>query len=127
MRLIDADEAIKALGVAYFDKGIQSAKDDPCVIDAMTDWAIRQIKAMPTIGGWVPCSERLPDACGKYLVTMKWNDDSGDEHITIKTTWYGEWDGIGWGWAEIFDIVAWMPLPEPYSIESDGIEEETDE
>lgn len=48
-RLIDADEAIKALSVAYFDKRIQSAKDDPCVIDAMIDWAIRTIKAMPTI------------------------------------------------------------------------------
>ena len=68
---------------------------------------------------WIPCSEKLPDACGKYLVTMKWhttkwNGDIEDEHITIKTAWYGEWDDIGWGWSEIFDVLAWMPLPEPY-------------
>ena len=72
-----------------------------------------------SLNGWIPCSERLPDACGKYLVTMKWhttkwNGDIEDEHITIKTAWYGEWDDIGWGWSEIFDVLAWMPLPEPY-------------
>ena len=71
---------------------------------------------------WIPCSERLPDACGKYLVTMKWNDDSGEEHIVIKATWYGEWDDIGWDLAEIFDVVAWMPLPEPYNEQTERSE-----
>ena len=40
--------AIDALRVAYWDYDIQSVKDDPCVVDAMTDWAIRQIKALPS-------------------------------------------------------------------------------
>jgi hypothetical protein len=39
--------AINALRVAYWDDNIQSAKDDPCIVDAMTDWAIRQVKALP--------------------------------------------------------------------------------
>ena len=45
-----------ALKKAYWDKNLQAAKDDPCVIDAMTDWAIRQIKALPSAerhGKWV--------------------------------------------------------------------------
>lgn len=60
MRLIDAEKAVEELSVAYWDKGIQAAKDDPCIVDAMTDWAIRTIKAMPTMGDWIACSERLP-------------------------------------------------------------------
>ena len=44
---ISRQAAIEALRVAYFDNNIQSAKDDPCIVDAMTDWAIRQVKALP--------------------------------------------------------------------------------
>ena len=39
--------AIDALKKAYWDKNIQSTRKDPCVVDAMTDWAIRQVKALP--------------------------------------------------------------------------------
>ena len=27
----------------------------------------RLIKSQPKIGGWIPCSERLPDKDGKYI------------------------------------------------------------
>lgn len=47
-RLIDEQAAIDALKKAYWDTNIQSAKSDPCIVDAMTDWAIRQIKALPS-------------------------------------------------------------------------------
>lgn len=46
--LISRQAAIDALKVAYWDKEIQSAKDDPCIVDAMTDWAIRTIKELPS-------------------------------------------------------------------------------
>ena len=46
--LISRQAAIDALRVAYFDDNIQSAKDDPCIVDAMADWAIRQVKALPS-------------------------------------------------------------------------------
>lgn len=49
--LILRQDAIDAIRTAYFDKDIQSAKDDPCIVDAMTDWAIRQIKNVPTFLG----------------------------------------------------------------------------
>ena len=45
---ISRQAAIDALKVAYWNNDIQSAKDDPCIVDAMTDWAIRQIKALPS-------------------------------------------------------------------------------
>ena len=46
--LISRQAAIDALRVAYWDDNIQSAKDDPCIVDALTDWAIRQVKALPS-------------------------------------------------------------------------------
>ena len=46
--LIERQAAIDVLREAYWDKNIQSAKDDPCIVDAMTDWAIRQIKVLPS-------------------------------------------------------------------------------
>ena len=46
--LISRQAAIDALKVAYWDNDIQSAKDDPCIVDAMTDWATRQLKALPS-------------------------------------------------------------------------------
>lgn len=61
-KIIYAEDAIDALRVAYWDENIQSAKDDPCIVDAMTDWAIRQIKALPSAqpqrmkGKWIDCS-----------------------------------------------------------------------
>ena len=47
-RLISEQAIVDVLRKGYWDKNLQSAKDDPCVIDAMIDWAIRQIKAIPS-------------------------------------------------------------------------------
>ena len=44
---IDREAAIEKLRVAYFDSEIQSAANDPCIVDAMTGWAIRQTKSVP--------------------------------------------------------------------------------
>jgi len=53
--MVSRQAAIDALRVAYWDDNIQSAKDDPCIVDAMTDWAIRQVKALPSAQpeGWL--------------------------------------------------------------------------
>lgn len=46
--IISRKAAINALKKAYWDNDLHAAKDDLCIIDAMTDWAIRQIKALPS-------------------------------------------------------------------------------
>lgn len=46
--LIDRQAAIEELKEAYWNRLIQSAKDDPCIVDAMADWAIRKIKGLPS-------------------------------------------------------------------------------
>ena len=56
--LISREQAINELKLAYFNKDLQSAKDDPCIVDAMTDWAIRTIRRLPSV---------TPD-CGCHMV-----------------------------------------------------------
>lgn len=65
--------------------------------------------------GWIPVSERLPkkneyvdDVCKYYLI----QDEYGDMHVAHLS-------GRGWEHIESIralgcDVVAWMPLPEPY-------------
>ena len=56
---------------------------------------------------WIPCSERLPDQNGKYLVVGR------QKAINILKfdggRWYGKWG-----------VVAWMPLPSPYREETES-------
>jgi len=60
---------------------------------------------IPSAQQWIPCSERLPDQNGKYLVVGR------QKAINILKfdggRWYGKWG-----------VVAWMPLPEPYREEA---------
>ena len=46
---VSREAAIDALKQAYWNKDMQNAKDDPCIVDAMTDWAIRTIKDLPSV------------------------------------------------------------------------------
>ena len=54
---------------------------------------------------WIPVTERLPEENGCYLVSVK-NDH---ERRYSKTAWFGKDT-----WFARQDIIAWMPLPEPY-------------
>lgn len=61
---------------------------------------------------WIPCSERLPEKSGKYLVSCKANAYS---NITTTAQWqnrYKYWymTGARSHWR----VDAWMQLPEPY-------------
>ena len=59
---------------------------------------------------WIPISERLPEIHNymqEYIVTIKGN--------LIRTAFFTETNGKSW-WS-IDDVIAWMPLPEPYKQE----------
>ena len=82
---------------------------------------ISNIQSQPTITQpepkWIPCSERLPEESGQYLITVKYKPVEGYEDVYAE---HGEWDGEEWDnfcfghCGEVESIVAWMPLPEPY-------------
>lgn len=64
---------------------------------------------------WIPCSERLPkedefvgNVCKYYLI----QDEYGDMHVAHLSS--RGWETIESVKALGCDVVAWMPLPEPY-------------
>lgn len=55
---------------------------------------------------WIPCSERLPEANGNYLVTGR--QGAVNKRKFEDGRWYGNWA-----------VTAWMPLPARYKEDAD--------
>lgn len=67
---------------------------------------------------WIPCSERMPEEAYGCLVTvMDCEAYSMEDFENIYPKFVG-WDGETWndgdGEEIAFEVIAWMPLPEPY-------------
>lgn len=67
---------------------------------------------------WIPCSERLPDEKVEVLVTTKRGNITTAERYSANKCFI--YDGAAG--ADINDIIAWRPLPQPYKAE--GSDEE---
>lgn len=76
-------------------------EEEKLIIGFLKDTAESFMRENQSAQQWIPCSERLPDQNGKYLVVGR------QKAINILKfdggRWYGKWG-----------VVAWMPLPEPY-------------
>lgn len=99
-RYIDADKVVDIMRGAYWDEDIQSAKGDPCVIDAMIDWSIRQVKDAPT--------EDVTPVIHSHWVRMYNNDwlcsncdNVLDESTDLNDIRYCSWCGAKMDEAEI--------------------------
>lgn len=58
---------------------------------------------------WIPVTERLPKEDGSYLVSGKWGsgkESVGDCEFSVEDGYFQ----TAWN----FDVLAWMPLPEPF-------------
>ena len=94
------------------------------------DLAIKVLDQEKKTGRWIPCSERLPEKNGRYIVTRGlkacgslWNrvyivNYSDLMGLCKEKMW---WSGnVGKSDFERHDdVLAWMPLPEPYKEESE--------
>lgn len=92
---------------------------------------MEEVENLPsTQSQWIPCSKRLPEANGRYLVTRglnacgaMWNrvyiiNYSDLMGLKSERIWWG--GNVGKSDFERFDdVIAWMPLPESYRGESD--------
>lgn len=62
--------------------------------------------------GWIPCSERLPSFDGAFICTAKEVEESLELiYSSFDNSWMDEFDGE-------YEVIAWMPLPQPYKEES---------
>ena len=81
-------------------------------------------------GEWIPCSERLPEDSGDYLVCPSDSvlEDYSDFSEVMIMPYDADCEAFGW-WVERYDpislgyvdsdfnefeVLAWMPLPEPW-------------
>ena len=82
---------------------------------------IDAIKALPSAQpepNWIPCrwhteKENLPQECKSVLVCVKgnWGYQIG---VSYRTD-YNRWEGFG-----RVNVIAWMPLPEPWKGDNNG-------
>lgn len=80
-----------------------------------TEELVRRIKEEYDITDeWIPCSERLPSESGDYLCTIPLDADETYTEVLMfhKGRFYEDDDE--WGATYHDDVLAWMPLPEPY-------------
>lgn len=80
-----------------------------------TDIAIQALEQT----SWIPVSERMPEKTYGCIVTvMDTNPMTCDEFENIYPDFVG-WDGENWNDADgdsiPFEVIAWMPLPQPYA------------
>jgi hypothetical protein len=65
---------------------------------------------------WISVSDRLPGKPDYYLVTLG-DESSPDRDVDISAYFGNDWD-----WRPIDEILAWMPLPEPWKGDTDETE-----
>lgn len=105
---------------------VADEKEEEEIQNVMADVVTPIVFSQPTIEmpSWIPCSERLPEESVPVLVCFT---DWQTQEKTIDVSCLRDrnlWDDHG---RYNKECVAWMPLPEPYSIKSDGIGGEQNE
>ena len=131
MRLIDAD-ALKN----YIQNGLEDVryffKDNGKRAEKVIEGICEDIDEQPTIElpKWIPCSDRLPDIKDNHVssVVIVYCDSGAYGFAQLEENIFGQ---VGWDCERdddyhepLGEVVAWMPLPEPYEqdVRGDAVE-----
>ncbi len=117
------DEAIKIYASnAEYERthgNLQGCLDFRQLAEWLKDYK-RLIEQEPQTG-WIPVSERLPKKSGDYWCTFGGTNLTGSDYYTTESDAKKIFDDpeeyTGW---RAQNVIAWMPLPEPYKAESEG-------
>lgn len=114
---------------------IESAQDEMAVLDDLLFrfWQMGWLDRLEQPERrWIPCSERLPEEYGEYLITWETSkaptrfigfaegEETGvwdDQHDRFVFSWLPE-DYIIERYPD-WRVIAWLPLPEPYKGEQE--------
>lgn len=113
MRLIDADALIADIQKKLAIKDIKYLTEQEETITKM-------IINAPTVGEWIPVSHGLPSEPFGCLVIVEdsYFDGCGWSECKSILPYFVGWDGKQWNDGDgeqcPFEVIAWMPLPEPY-------------
>lgn len=117
------DEAISVLHKLKPTIRREDGKSTTHILETIAlDLAIKALEQETKTGRWIPISERLPEMPFGCLVTVEEDDRYGEPQNVLYSEYVG-YDGETWnredGEPIPFEVVAWMPLPEPYKAESE--------
>lgn len=96
-------------------ENIEKEFDGVCVYDVSPSQAVADfveiVDRQPKVGEWIPCSQLLPLDGVNVLITDEYNNMSvGYLEIGMRR-WHDIYDCI-----ILDEIIAWQPLPEPYTL-----------
>lgn len=109
------EKAIWSVLDEYCDAENHPLKEYDLVCDVLQK--VEEAVSKCTFTGWIPCSERLPEAEGEYLCSLyyaipPYNLFHPENDIYIHTISIQKFDGTSFK----SSVIAWMPLPEPYEV-----------
>ena len=123
--MIDEKKLLKALqGFHEREEEYKSVFDEQGIYyepqTGLIDEIIKYVQKMPKVAEWIPCSERLPEEGGIYIVDDRafnspWIHTAGFE--VSSQAWcenHGVYYDDKYGRYEDGRITAWQPLPEPW-------------
>lgn len=121
MRLIDADETRKNLGV-YLKKihnhSINTVSKYGREMFEVTEHAIQGcidiVSLIPTASEWIPCSERLPENQSAVMITC---DGLIFDSRVVALALYNDKTFFTYDGQKIGKVYAWQALPKPYEVE----------
>ena len=90
-------------------------------IEYSLEYICKTLEALPSVQQWIPCSERLPES-GRDRIMICLSE------VATRKTWFNDIGRVFEGgyndngfyvaeqrrFCESGDVIAWMPLPEPY-------------
>lgn len=90
----------------------------------LAEW-LKELKQLRERTSWIPVTERPPDDPDRYLTTIYNDYGTGLRYIMVSSYFLnGDWcpdDECASN-----NVIAWMPLPEPYKAESEEPHEENE-
>ena len=127
-KYIDADELLKQLNSCKYPAE-KTTMRQVTYNSAISD-ACRIVDAIPAVDipRWIPVTEKLPEEDKEVLISYRYKEGEGDtSHVKIDITSYGQmyfggnkvgktkhWRAPFEYFESNYEVIAWMPLPEPY-------------
>lgn len=113
--MIDERKLIEAFEKS-FEPNYNEFGDYECLARMNLKGILSVISKQPRVGEWIPCSERLPERTGNYIVTTKTTNQFNEIYYeVIESTYWAH----SKKWEDTVDdisicVIAWMPFPDPY-------------
>lgn len=132
--LVNRQAALDAFGLS---EKTRKYGGDHSGYDTMMLYEIQQtLEDLPSVTpkqiGWTPVSERLPEEYGEYLITWTTSQSKrpfiGISEGEVTSEYDHEQNKFKFEWLldnyiknyPDVEVIAWRPLPEPYTAESEG-------